>query len=300
MNYDPLPTTFRNNFEQAKAQLAKAQAVAGPQIDTEHGRQLLHSAIQATQELKVQAPELVGGCLDFAITLEDSLVMLLKEKDWKRQLPAGYAHYMCADWRRALRKFHFAGEMALHLNYFRERYLSAAEDGELRKTIQQQGAAVEQAIDNLLGHVINEVIFEAQERTALRQAAHALARFRAASPNVGGLTKDDLTVRRRQYIRVVGLLCLRIYGHCTTDLMVRLLELKQAYYLQACDDKDEDGAMLAREKSINRELIRLRTLAMKRARNEDWETAPLVEAFFSSAQWKAWPRQADAMSRTWG
>lgn len=293
-----LPATFRSNFEQAKVQIAEAVTVLDPQPGTERDRPLLHRVAEATRELQGLAPELAGECKRFTIALESSLDALLQQKVSEGLLTQHYVDDMRAPWRSALRQFHFTGEMALHLDYFREHYLSAAEDGELRKTLQEHGAAVEQAIERLLDHVVNEVLFEAPERTALRQAAHALARFRTAAPKAGGLTKDDITVRRRQFIRVVGLLCLRLYGHCTTDLMARLLELKAAHYLLA--DDDEDDAMLASEKAINRELGRLPIQAKARARSENWETAPLVLAFFSRAQWKAWEPPGNAGSRTTG
>lgn len=293
-----LPATFRSTYEQAKGQIAEAVTVLDSQPGNERDRPLLHRVAEATRELQGLAPELAGECLRFAIALESNLGALLQQKVGEGQLTQRYADDMLTPWRSALRQFHFTGEMALRLDYFREHYLSAAEDSELRKTLQEQGAEVEQAIERLLNHVVSEVLFEAPERTALCQAAQALARFRNAAPKAGGLTKDDVTVRRRQFIRVVGLLCLRLYGHCTTDQMARLLELKAAHYLLA--DDDEDDEMLASEKAINRELGRLPMQAKARARSENWETAPLVLAFFSRAQWKAWEPPGYAGSRTMG
>ena len=293
-----LPATFRSNFEQAKTQIAETVAALDLQPGTGRERPLLHRVALATRELQALAPELTNDCLNFAIAQENNLDALLQQKVGENQLTQDYADDMRAPWRSTLRTFHFVGEMALLLDYFREHHLTAAEDGELRKVLEEQGAAVEQAIERLLNHVVSEVLFEAPERTALRQAAHALARFRNAAPKAGGLTKDDVTVRRRQFIRVVGLLCLRLYGHCTTDLMARLLELKAAHYLLS--DDDEDDEMLASEKAINRELGRLPNQAKARARSESWETAPLILAFFSRAQWKAWEPPGNAGSRTTG
>lgn len=290
-----LPATFRSNFEQAKGQIAEAFVALGPQPDPAGKRALLDRVAQATRELQALAPEVTEECLGFAGTLEDNLNALLQQKAGERQLTERYADDMQDLLRCALRAFHFVGEMVLHLDYFREHYLTAAEDGELRKVIQEQGAAVEQAIERLLDHVVSEIRFEARERNALRQAAQTLAHFRTLAPEAGGLTKDDQTVRRRQFIRVTGLLCLRLYGHCTTDLMARLLELKASHYLQ---DTDRDDEMLTQDKAINRELGRLKTQAKTRARSEGWETSPLVLAFFSRAQWKAWTPPASAGSRT--
>lgn len=299
-NHGLLPPTFRSTFESTKTELAEAQVTQDLQTDPESARRLLHRVAQATRELQALAPELASECLGFAITLENNLDALLQQKVGEDQLTRHYADEMREPWRSALRALHFVGEMALLLDYFREHYLTAAEDGELRKTLQEQGAAVEQAIERLLAHVVSEVRFEARERTALRQAAQALARFRTSAPEAGGLTKDDPTVRRRQFIRAVGLLCLRLYGHCTTDMMARLLEFKAAYYLQPDDGEAEDDETPASEKAINRELGKLKTQAKARARTEAWETTPLVHAFFSRAQWRAWLPPADAESRTRG
>lgn len=299
-SYGLLPPTFRSDYERTKTQIAETLAALDPQHSTEGARALLHWVALATRELQALAPELANECLSFANALENNLDTLLQLKVAEGQLTQDYADDMRPPWWGTLRAFHFTGEMALLLDYFREHYLTAAEEGELRETLLEKGAAVEQAIERLLAHVVSEVRFEAKERTALRQAANALARFRASPPGTSGLTKDDLTVRRRQFIRVVGLLCLRLYGHCTTDLMARLLEFKAAHYLLADDSGNEDDEIPASEKAINRELGRLKTQANARARAEAWDTAPLVHAFFKRSHWKTWQPPADAETRSQG
>ncbi len=283
-----LPTTFRSTFERAKTELVAALAALDAQPGSEHEHALCRQLDRGTQDLLALSPDLAYECLGFAHSLESNLVALVEQKIAEHQLEPSDAYNLRTPLRRALRAFHFTGEMALLLDYFREHYLSATEDGNLRKMLREQGQVVEETIERLLGHVVSEVCLEAQERTALREAARALQRFRTVTPTDGGLTKDDHTVRRRQFIRVVGLLCLRLYGHCTTDVMARLLELKTAHYLQPYGSEDENNEDVASDDAINRELAKLKLLARRRAQVENWENGALVEAFFGRSHWKAW------------
>ena len=70
---------------------------------------------------------------------------------------------------RAVRQYQFVGELAQTLDYFNQRFLTATEEGTLRKTIREQGLSVEQALNGLLDHVINEVLFDKEERSAMRE-----------------------------------------------------------------------------------------------------------------------------------
>jgi hypothetical protein len=181
------------------------------------------------------------------------------------------------------------GELAQTLDYFNQRFLTATEEGSLRETIREQGLAVEQALNGLLGHVVNEVLFDSQERAAMRRTAQALHQLGALlqKPRDQGVLKGDYTIRRRQFIRQAGWLCLRVYGHVTTDLMVDLLNFKQSHYLAGAvgDDGDDELPLNA---AINRELSTLQSPARKRSVSEQWETAAVVKAFLARSHWKAW------------
>jgi hypothetical protein len=169
------------------------------------------------------------------------------------------------------------------------RFLTATEERSLRETIREQGLAVEQALNGLLGHVVNEVLFDSQERAAMRRTAQALHQLGALlqKPRDQGVLKGDYTIRRRQFIRQAGWLCLRVYGHVTTDLMVDLLNFKQSHYLAGAVGGDGDDE-LPLNAAINRELSTLQSPARKRSVSEQWETAAVVKAFLARSHWKAW------------
>lgn len=298
MSFQFLPPEFRNTFENAKVTFACAHDRKAEQ--DENQRPLAFRIKDTTKKLRSLVPDLSEDCQFFTTTLENNLEALAEEQVSTERIAPSYAEGLRAPGRRELRALHFTGELVLLLDYFRERYLPAHEDSELRSTLTKQGQAVEGAIERMLGHAVSELWFEAKERTALRQAAQALRRFRESAEDAGGLTKADETVRRRQFIRVVGLLCLRIYGHCTTDLMSCLLEMKSAYHLMPTATEDDENDLPASDKSINRELDTLKRKAQTRARAERWETAELIDAFFARYQWKAWrppvPSQCEAGS----
>jgi len=102
--------------------------------------------------------------------------------------------------------------------------------------------------------------------------------------------KADYTIRRRQFIRQAGWLCLRIYGHVTTSTMVHLLDLKHIHYLASGGSEDTDDE--PRNDAINRELRTLPTRVRRVAVAEQWETAAIVKAFLARSHWKAWRPQA--------
>ena len=123
----------------------------------------------------------------------------------------------------------------------------------------------------------------------MRRAAQALRQLEALlqRPRDQGVLKAGYTIRRRQFIRQAGWLCLRVYGHVTTDIMVDLLSFKQSHYLASAEGVDGDDDRLSNT-AINRELTKLQAPARKRSVSEQWETAAVVKAFFAKAQWKAW------------
>ena len=276
-----LPATFRQTFEAGREAIAQAWA-------SNDGLGLLQVVSAQQRELRTIAPRLVDDCLRHAGLLEGQLAALVAQRIEEGFLDRQAVDTLLDQGPRALRQYQFVGELAQSLDYFSQRFLSAAEERTLRKTIRTQGLAVEQALNGLLGHVINEVLFDSEERSAMRRTAQELQHLGKLleKPRDSGVLKSDYTVRRRQFIRQVGWLCLRIYGHVTTDIMVRLLDLKHVHYLttggsaEADDDPQGDA--------INRELSTLRTRVRQRAATEQWETAAVVKAFFAKAQWKGW------------
>lgn len=281
-----LPKAFGELFEAGKSAIAEAQAHAAAEGD---GNLLLGTVREQLDRLRTVAPDLVGECSLFAASLEHQLRSLVAQREAESLLDPQDVDALLDLGSKEVRTYHFVGELVLMLDYFDQHFLSAAEDGALREMILRQGMALEQAVDALLGHVISEVLFDRKERLALHQLTGNLAQVRdlLAAPREPGLLKADYTVRRRQFIRRAGLLCLRLYGHVTTDTMARLLEAKQAYYLTDSGgaEADEDVPL---DKTVNRELSTLREPALKRSEAESWETAAVIKAFFAKAQWKAW------------
>ena len=284
-----LPKAFGELFEAGKSVIAEARAHAAAEGD---GTLLLDTVRACLDWLRAIAPDLVGECSLFAASLEHQLRSLVAQRRAEGLLDPHEGDALLDLGSSEVRTYHFVGELALTLDYFDQHFLSASEDRALRETILRQGVVLQQAVEALLGHVINEVLFDRSERLAFRQVTSRLAALRGllAAPREPGLLKADYTVRRRQFIRRAGLLCLRLYGHVTTDTMARLLEAKQAGYLVG-DDSDEDEDV-ARDKTVNRELYPLRRLALKRSVEEPWDTGALIRAFFSKSHWKAW-RPAD-------
>ena len=123
----------------------------------------------------------------------------------------------------------------------------------------------------------------------MRRAAQALRQLEALlqRPRDQGVLKAGYTIRRRQFIRQAGWLCLRVYGHVTTDIMVDLLSFKQSHYLAGAEGDDGDDE-LPLNAAINRELSTLQSPARKRSVSEQWETAAVVKAFLARSHWKAW------------
>lgn len=258
-----LPAAFAQTFEAGQLEIAQV-------LSQQDGQQLLQVVHEHQRQLKGLAPALVAECIDDGPLDRQAVATLLDQGP------------------RAVRQYQFVGELAQTLDYFDQRFLSATEEKKLRKTIRAKGLAVEQAINGLLSHVINEVLFDRQERNAMRRTAQELQRLGVLleQPRESGVLKSDDTVRRRQFIRQTGWLCLRVYGHVTTDIMRRLLETKQAYYLAGSEEDDGDDLQL--NDAINLELSKLKLPARKRSASEQWETAAVVKAFFAKAQWKAW------------
>lgn len=279
-----LPKAFGELFEAGKSAIAEAQARAAVEGD---GIVLLDTVRERLDQLRAIAPELVGECSLFAASLENQLRSLVAQRVAEGLLDPQDADALLDLGSKEVRTYHFVGKLVLMLDYFDQRVLGAAEEARLRETITRQAQVLEQALEGLLGHVINEVLFDRKERLALHQLTGNLAQVRdlLAAPREPGLFKADYTVRRRQFIRRAGWLCLRQYGHVTTDTMGRLLETKQAYYLADGGVDDEDVPL---DKTVNRELSTLREPALKRSEAESWETAAVIKAFFAKAQWKAW------------
>lgn len=157
------------------------------------------------RRLKALAPALVDECLIHARVLEAQLAALAAQRIDEGLLDR-QARTHCWSRPRAVRQYQFVGELAQTLDYFRQRFLSATEERALRGTIREQGLAVEQAPNGLLGHVINEVLFDSEERSTMRRTAHELHRLGKLleKPRDSGVLKSDYTVRRRQFIRQAG------------------------------------------------------------------------------------------------
>lgn len=288
-----LPESFGKVFEQGRANIAEALARQHGDEDVE--RVLLSTLREQLPRLRNVAPAEVDNCLSYANVLEDQMHVLIRQRISQSLLGPEAVEVLLAPAATEIRQYHFVGKLALTFDYFDQRFLGATEAKNLRETIFDQGQIVEQALQELLGHIINEVLFDRSERRALRHAASSLAALRGllAKPLEPSLLKADYTVRRRQFIRQAGWLCLRYYGHVTTDIMGRLLEAKQASYLQAnylwnVTATDDDDQALPRDTAINDGLQALRQKARKRSVAEDWETAAVIEAFFGKSHWKAW------------
>lgn len=275
-----LPPVFRQIFEAGRAAIAQAQ---------EDGQDLLPVVRENLCRLQELAPVLVDQCLSQARKLEGQLEALINQCIFERRLDRQAGEMLLDQRPRAVRRYQFAGELAQTLDYFNYRFLTTTEERALRETVREQGLAVEQALNGLLGHVINEVLFDSQERTVMRRTAQALRQLGAIlqKPRDQGVLKVDYTIRRRQFIRQAGWLCLRVYGHVTTSVMVDLLDFKHFHYFFGAEDV-EGGNHALSNSAINRELSRLQSPACKRSVSEQWETAAVVKAFLEPSHWKAW------------
>ena len=284
--HNDLPAAFRQTFAAGQAAIAQAQEQAR---QTGDGQPLLQAVREHQLRLKELAPALVEQCQSQARMLEVQLAALVAQRIDEGLLDRQDVATLLYQGPRVVRQYQFVGELAQTLDYFSQRFLTAAEEGTLRETIREQGLAVEQALHGLLGHAINEVLFDSQERAVMRRAAQALRQLEALlqRPRDQGVLKAGYTIRRRQFIRQAGWLCLRVYGHVTTDIMVDLLSFKQSHYLASAEGVDGDDDRLSNT-AINRELTKLQAPARKRSASEQWETAAVVKAFFAKAQWKAW------------
>lgn len=276
-----LPAAFRQTFEAGQAAIVQVLA-------QQDGQQLLRVVHEYQRRLTELAPALVDECQSQARELEAQLAALVAQRIDEGLLDRQAVAMLLDQGPRAVRQYQFVGELAQTLDYFSQRFLAATEERTLRETIREQGLAVEQALNCLLGHAINEVLFDSEERSAMRRTAQELYRLGKLleKPRDTGVLKGDYTVRRRQFIRQAGWLCLRVYGHVTTDIMERLLQTKQAHYLAGSEEDDGDDLRL--NDAINLELSKLKLPARKRSASEQWETAAVVKAFFAKAQWKAW------------
>ena len=284
--HNDLPAAFRQTFAAGQAAIAQAQEQAR---QTGDGQPLLQAVREHQLRLKELAPALVEQCQSQARMLEVQLAALVAQRIDEGLLDRQDVATLLDQGPRVVRQYQFVGELAQTLDYFSQRFLTAIEEGTLRETICEQGLAVEQALHGLLGHAINEVLFDSQERAVMRRAAQALRQLEALlqRPRDQGVLKAGYTIRRRQFIRQAGWLCLRVYGHVTTDIMVDLLSFKQSHYLASAEGVDGDDDRLSNT-AINRELTKLQAPARKRSASEQWETAAVVKAFFAKAQWKAW------------
>lgn len=277
-----LPAAFRQAFAAGQAAIAQAQT-------QEDGQQLLLTVHKHQRRLLELAPALVGQCEMQACALEGQLAALVAQRIDEGLLDRQAVAMLLDQGPRAVRQYQFVGELGQTLDYFNQRFLTATEERSLRETIREQGLAVEQALNGLLGHVVNEVLFDIQERSAMRRTVQELQRLGKLleKPRDSGVLKGDYTIRRRQFIRQAGWLCLRVYGHVTTDLMVDLLNFKQSHYLAGAEGGDGDDE-LPLNAAINRELSTLQSPARKRSVSEQWETAAVVKAFLARSHWKAW------------
>ena len=284
--HNDLPAAFRQTFAAGQAAIVQAQEQAR---QTGDGQPLLQAVREHQLRLKELAPALVEQCQSQARMLEVQLAALVAQRIDEGLLDRQDVATLLDQGPRVVRQYQFVGELAQTLDYFSQRFLTAIEEGTLRETICEQGLAVEQALHGLLGHAINEVLFDSQERAVMRRAAQALRQLEALlqRPRDQGVLKAGYTIRRRQFIRQAGWLCLRVYGHVTTDIMVDLLSFKQSHYLASAEGVDGDDDRLSNT-AINRELTKLQAPARKRSVSEQWETAAVVKAFFAKAQWKAW------------
>lgn len=288
--HNDLPAAFAQTFAAGQAAIAQAQEQAR---QTGDGQPLLQTVREHQRRLKELAPALVEQCQSQARELEAQLAALVAQRIDEGLLDRQSVATLLDQGPRAVRQYQFVGELAQTLDYFSQRFLTAAEEGTLRETIREQGLAVEQALHGLLGHAINEVLFDKEERSAMRRTAQELHRLGALleKSRDAGVLKSDYTVRRRQFIRQTGWLCLRLYGHVTTDVMERLLETKQTHYLVGSEEDDSDDLPLV--DAINLELNKLKASARKRSVVEQWETAAVLKAFLARSHWKAWqPRTA--------
>lgn len=281
-----LPAAFAQTFAAGQAAIAQAQEQAR---QTGDGQPLLQTVREHQRRLKELAPALVEQCQSQARELEAQLAALVAQRIDEGLLAQQAVATLLDQGPRVVREYQFMGELAQTLDYFSQRFLTATEEGTLWETIREQGLAVEQALHGLLGHAINEVLFDSQERAVMRRAAQALRQLETLlqRPRDQGVLKAGYTIRRRQFIRQAGWLCLRVYCHVTTDIMVDLLSFKQSHYLASAEGVDGDDDRLSNT-AINRELTKLQAPARKRSVSEHWETAAVVKAFFAKAQWKAW------------
>ena len=160
-----LPPVFRQIFEAGQAAIAQAQE------DDQDLLPVVHENLCRLQEL---APALVRQCLDQARELEARLAALVAQRIREGLLDRQAVAKLLDQGPRAIREYQFAGELAQTLDYFNQRFLTASEERTLRENIREHGLIVEQALDGLLGHVINEVLFDRRERAVMRRTAQML------------------------------------------------------------------------------------------------------------------------------
>lgn len=165
-----LPAAFRQAFAAGQAAIAQAQT-------QEDGQQLLLTVHKHQRRLLELAPALVGQCEMQACALETQLAALVAQRIDEGLLDRHAVVTLLDQGPRAVRQYQFVGELAQTLDYFNQRFLTATEEGSLRETIREQGLAVEQALNGLLGHVVNEVLFDSQERSAMRRTVQELQRL---------------------------------------------------------------------------------------------------------------------------
>lgn len=191
------------------------------------------------------------------------------------------------------RRLAYYSEIARVLYYFRDRseYLTYDRMKEHRKTIVEGSLAVRVAIDDLLSHVVSEVLFSRDDLQRLRRLAVETTKIASLSLRPGrgldGLLPEDETFVRRQFIALVCQVALQIFGHVTREPLEAFLTLKTDHerrhnyvpWRADADDLADDAAQKLEAsitKLLNRAIEKAYENAEKRAAKEGWRTLDLI------------------------
>ncbi|TDP74062.1 hypothetical protein [Roseateles toxinivorans] len=158
---------------------------------------------------------------------------------------------------------------------------SAAALKRLDKLMEQIGRHV--LVDQMIGHGHRERISDVREDVVAMAALYRDLLTRDDDAGIKALLVDNGHEIRRQFAESCALLCLKVYGHVTTQILQQCFNLKRMHHLQALRPPEQGPTDAeAERKRLDRGMSTSLTRALRLAQREHWPTLPMLQALARS------------------
>lgn len=286
---------FRDVYESGLQTIAETKAAPPPKAH-EHSQVVQEAVATSLHNLKqtqlgqelYRETELGNQLRQF----EDRLLVLAGELPAKVEASMPPVVWASDAICRLEREYEYYGEMGRILHYFRNRseYLTHSRLEHHRASIIEGSRDVGAAINDLLSHVVSEVLFSKDDLRRLRRLADEASNIGTLTLRPGrdldSLLPEDDTFVRRQFIALTCQLALRLFGHITRRPLDAFLSLKSANEVRegyarwregADDDQDvEVTSESSITRLLNRSIESAYRRAEKRAAKENWPTLEII------------------------